>query len=274
MDWNCRRSQSKPSTDVIGKRLKPPSPPGKRAGTPNDNTVESTIRIFGCFAVRWGVRPGEIVTTLGFVPTDFDVFRIEGNARIEKLYAQVRPKLIRLGHELAPQLMRKLGLEFFPHIANHTGRTVQPPRETWIAFGPSPRGYKRHGYLALCISRAGLHARAVVKSEAGFRPEISRGLDAHRAQLTKDFDGTRIARYESWDCKRLPSPVAAEPEIFKALAATLNQKTGSVDLGFGWNVHDALRLDRAEMIEAFRELEPLYRIFAQIRETSAPDESR
>ena len=122
--------------------------------------------------------------------------------------------------QFAPQ-MRKLGLEFFPHIANHTGRTVQPPRETWIAFGPSPRGYKRHGYLALCISRAGLHARAVVKSEAGFRPEISRGLDAHRAQLAKDFDGTRIARYESWDCKRLPSPVAAEPEIFKALAATL-----------------------------------------------------
>jgi len=26
--------------------------------------------------------------------------------------------------------MRKLGLEFFPHVANHTGRTVQPPRET------------------------------------------------------------------------------------------------------------------------------------------------
>jgi hypothetical protein len=215
------------------------------------------------------------VATLGFVPNDFDVFKVEGfSARVEKIYAHVRPKLIRLGHDLAPQLTRKLGLEFFPHIASHSRRMAQPPPETWIAFGPSPRGYKRHGYLALCISRAGLHARAVVTSAADCRAEISRGLNARCGQLVKDFDGTRIARYERWDCARLPSPRPAEPEMFTALATTLGKKTGWVDLGFGWNVRDALRLDRAEMIEAFRELEPLYRIFAQARETAASDESR
>ena len=57
--------------------------------------------------------------------------------------------------------------------------------------------------------------------------------------------------------------------MFTGLATTLGKKTGGVDLGFGWNVRDALRLDRAEMIEAFRELEPLYRIFAQTPETIA-----
>jgi len=215
------------------------------------------------------------VATLGFVPNDFDVFKVEGfSARMEKIYAHVRPKLIRLGHDLAPQLTRKLGLEFFPHIASHSRRMAQPPPETWIAFGPSLRGYKRHGYLALCISRAGLHARAVVTSAADCRAEISRGLNARCGQLAKDFDGTRIARYERWDCMRLPSPRRAEPEMFTALATTLGQKTGWVDLGFGWNVRDALRLDRAEIIEAFRELEPLYRIFAQTRETAAPDSFR
>jgi hypothetical protein len=62
--------------------------------------------------------------------------------------------------------------------------------------------------------------------------------------------------------------------MFNALAATLGKKTGCVDIGFGWNVREALRLDRAEMIEAFRELEPLYRIFVQTRDTTAPDPSR
>jgi len=215
------------------------------------------------------------VATLGFVPNDFDVFKVEGfSARMEKIYAHVRPKLIRLGHDLAPQLTRKLGLEFFPHIASHSRRMAQPPPETWIAFGPSPRGYKRHGYLALCISRAGLHARAAVTSAADCRAEISRGLNARCGQLVKDFDGTRIARYERWDCASLPSPRPAEPEMFTALATTLGKKTGWADLGFGWNVRDALRLDRAEMIEAFRELEPLYRIFAQTGEIAAPDASR
>jgi Protein of unknown function (DUF1054) len=215
------------------------------------------------------------VATLGFVPNDFDVFKVEGfSARMQKIYAHVRPKLMRLGHDLAPQLTRKLGHEFFPHIADHSRRTAKPPPETWIAFGPSPRGYKRHGYLALCISRAGLHARAVVTSAADCRAEISRGLNARCGQLVKDFDGTRIARYERWDCASLPSPRPAEPEMFTALATTLGKKTGWADLGFGWNVRDALRLDRAEMIEAFRELEPLYRIFAQTGEIAAPDASR
>jgi hypothetical protein len=215
------------------------------------------------------------VATLGFVPNDFDVFKVEGfSARMEKIYAHVRPKLVRIGHDLAPQLTRKLGLELFPHIAAHSRRTAEPPPETWVAFGPSSRGYMRHGYLALCISRAGLHARAVVSSAVDGRAEISRGLNARSVQLARDFDGTRIAHYERWDCARLPSPRLAEPEMFNALAATLGKKTGCVDIGFGWNVREALRLDRAEMIEAFRELEPLYRIFVQTRDTTAPDPSR
>ena len=214
------------------------------------------------------------MATLGFVPNDFDVFKVEGfSARMEKIYAHIRPKLVRLGRDLAPQLTRKLGVEFFPHIATHSRRAA-PPLETSVAFGPSPRGYRRHGYLALCISRSGLHARAVVPAAADGRDEISRDLDARSVELARDFDGTRIARYERWDCSNLPSPRPAEPEMFTALAAILRTRTGSIDLGFGWNVRDGLRLDRAEMIEAFRELEPLYRIFTQARATAAPDASR
>jgi uncharacterized protein YktB (UPF0637 family) len=199
---------------------------------------------------------------LGFTANDFEVFKVEGfSARMEKIYAHVRPKLLRLGDELAPEMARKLHLEFYPHVARHVRRTVNPPPETWVAFGPSPRGYKRYGYLALCISGAGLHARAVVKSEADSRAEMARGLKAHSAKLVKDFNGTRIARYEKWDFARLPDLAPANSDLFSAMAITLGKKTGWVDLGFGWNVRDSLRLDRAEVIEAFHELAPLYRVF-------------
>jgi len=205
------------------------------------------------------------VATLGFTPTDFEVFRIDGfSARMEKIYEHVRPKLTRLGNELAPELSRKLHLEFFPHVAKHMRRTVNPPPETWVAFGPSPRGYKRYGYLALCVSGAGLHARAVVKAEADSRPEMARGLKAHCGALVKDFAGTKIARYEKWDFAKLPAPAPAEPELFGALAEALGKKTGWIDLGFGWSVREALRLDRVEVIEAFHELEPLYREFQAV----------
>ena len=145
----------------------------------------------------------------------------------------------------------------------HTAHS-QSAAETWVAFGPSPRGYKRYGYLALCISRAGLHVRAVVKSEADSRLGIARQLRTASTNLVKDFEGTSIARYETWDFARLPMPMRADAELFDAMAATLGKKTGWIDLGFGWNVRDSLRLDRAEVIEAFHELEPLYRLFQAV----------
>jgi uncharacterized protein YktB (UPF0637 family) len=202
------------------------------------------------------------VATLGFTPIDFEVFKIEGfSVRMEKIYEHVRPRLTRIGNELAPELSRKLHLEFFPHVAKHTRGTVNPPPETWVAFGPSSRGYKRYGYLALCISGTGVHARAVVKADADARPEMARKLQARSAQLVKEFAGTKIARYEKWDFGRLPLLAPADAELFCALAEALDKKTGWIDLGFGWTVREALRMERGEVIEAFKELEPLYRVF-------------
>jgi uncharacterized protein YktB (UPF0637 family) len=183
---------------------------------------------------------------------------------MQQIYAHVRPKLLRLGDSLAPELARKLHIEFFPHVAKHARRTVNPPPETWAAFGPSPRGYKRYGYLALCISSAGLHARAVVKPEADRRTDIARNLKTRAPQLEKDFEGTRLARYEKWDFKTLPAPSIAKADFFSALSEGLEKKTGGLDLGFGWNVTQSLRLDRAELLDAFRELEPLYRLLRAV----------
>src|SRR5271170_572462 len=120
---------------------------------------------------------------------------------MQQILGRVRPRLVRLGNDLAPELARKLHLEFFPHVARHARRTVNPPPETWAAFGPSPKGYKRYGYLALCISGAGLHARMVVKAEAERRSEMARGLAGNAALLAKSLRGTAVARYEKWDFK-------------------------------------------------------------------------
>jgi len=201
------------------------------------------------------------MATLGFRQVDFEVFKVEGfSQRMQQIYALVRPKLVRLGDELAPELARKLHLEFFPHVARHARRTVNPPPETWAAFGPSAKGYKRYGYLALCISQTGLHARAVVKSEADRRPAIAHNLKARAVQLERDFTGTQLARYEKWDFHDLPQPEAAGRDLFSTLAEGLNKKTGALDIGFGWNLRESLRLDREELLDAFRELEPLYRL--------------
>lgn len=203
--------------------------------------------------------------TIGFKPYDFEIFSVDGfSKRMGLIYQHVRPRLVRLGEELAPELSRKLHLEFFPHVAKHARRTVNPPPETWAAFGPSPRGYKRYGYLALCISGAGLHARAVVKSEADRRPEMAELIRSRTGELTRAFRGTRIGTYQNWDFEKLPVPADAGAELFESIAAALDKKTGGLDIGFGWRVRDALKLERAELLDAFRELEPFYRILRSV----------
>lgn len=205
------------------------------------------------------------MATLGFTPVDFEVFKVEGfSDRMEQIYEHVRPKLIRLGDELAPALARKLHMEFFPHVAKHARRTVNPPPETWTAFGPSQRGYKRYGYLALAISSMGLTARAVVKSEADLRGEMARLLKARAKQLAADFEDTKIARYDKWDCRSQPAQLPALSELFTTLAEALGKKTGGMDLGFGWSVKQSLRLEPDELLDAFAELEPLYRVVRSV----------
>ena len=165
-----------------------------------------------------------------------------------------------LGAELGPELSRKMGLEFYPHVARHLRRSAEPPAETWIAWGPSAKGYMRHGYLALCISGAGIHARAIVKAEADRRTEMGKMLKIKSSALEKSFRGTRIHRYENWDGRIMPKPVRADAELFVALGTELERKTGTLDVGFGWGLREAARLDREEVLDAFAELEPLYRV--------------
>jgi uncharacterized protein YktB (UPF0637 family) len=198
---------------------------------------------------------------LGFSRGDYEVFSIEGfSARLEKIYERIRPRLVRLGAELTPELSRKLRMEFFPHVAKHMRRTGAPPGETWMAWGPSAKGLMRHPYLALFISGAGIHARAIVTAEAEHRAEMGRMLRASASALEKSFRGNKIQRYEKWDCIKLPKAVRADAELFITLGEALEKKNGTIDVGFGWTWREAIGLDVDEVIDAFGELGPLYEV--------------
>ena len=74
---------------------------------------------------------------------DFDVFQIEGlEHRMQALIEKVRPKFEQLGHTYASYFSSKTGDEFYAHVARHARRSVNPPKDSWVAFAPYKRGYK------------------------------------------------------------------------------------------------------------------------------------
>ena len=89
-----------------------------------------------------------------FTPSDFQIFEIPDFAgRMKAIATAIRPKLTALGEALVPGVGRLVGGEVFAHVAKHARRTVNPPEDTWVAFGPDRRGYKKHGHFKVAISK-------------------------------------------------------------------------------------------------------------------------
>ncbi|MCM3742702.1 DUF1054 domain-containing protein [Sporosarcina luteola] len=74
---------------------------------------------------------------------DFNVFSIEGlEHRMHALQTQIQPKFELIGEEISTYLSSRGTGEFYPHVAKHARRTVNPPNDSWVAFAPAKRGYK------------------------------------------------------------------------------------------------------------------------------------
>ena len=90
----------------------------------------------------------------GFNASDFKVFDLQGFLpRMAAIRGQIRPKLEALGQELVTTMARATGGEAYAHVAKHARRTVNPPDDTWVAFGPDKRGYKKSCHFKVAISR-------------------------------------------------------------------------------------------------------------------------
>ncbi|MFC5602928.1 YktB family protein [Sporosarcina koreensis] len=82
--------------------------------------------------------------TQGFWTTDdFNVFSIEGlEHRMNALQTKIQPKFQVIGEQISTYLSSRGTGEFFPHVAKHARRTVNPPNDSWVAFATAKRGYK------------------------------------------------------------------------------------------------------------------------------------
>ncbi|HEX5564289.1 MAG TPA: DUF1054 domain-containing protein [Sporosarcina sp.] len=82
--------------------------------------------------------------TQGFwTSDDFNVFSIEGlEHRMNGLQTKIQPKFQVIGEQISMYLSSRGTGEFFPHVAKHARRTVNPPNDSWVAFAPAKRGYK------------------------------------------------------------------------------------------------------------------------------------
>ncbi|MFA9460352.1 DUF1054 family protein [Thiohalorhabdus methylotrophus] len=187
-----------------------------------------------------------------FSPEDLEIFAIPGfEERMGAIRESIHPRLKELGEELAGPLAAQTGEPMFAHVAKHARRSVNPPEDTWVAFGPEKRGYKKYPYVGVAISRFGIHTQVVCKQESWEnRPAMADRLDARRPAM-------RLGNFQDWKFTEAPPEAVADDEFWEQRLHKMRLKTGGLDLG---RTVGTERSDPDPLLEELQDFTALYRI--------------
>ncbi|WP_342512735.1 DUF1054 domain-containing protein [Sporosarcina sp. FSL K6-1522] len=195
---------------------------------------------------------------------DFAVFSIEGlEKRMEALQSIIQPKFTFLGNHFAAQLSAHGTGEFFPHVARHARRTVNPPRDSWVAFAPAKRGYKALPHFQIGLWGTHLFIILAVIYENPDKKGIAERLGQHSALFTALPD-TYIVSGDHMKPEATAIGEAGEAGLEKLLGRLQTVKKAEFLVGRHLAAQDAIQLSEKEFIayaeETFDSLLPIYDI--------------
>lgn len=83
-----------------------------------------------------------------FTKYDFEIFDIPDlDGRMNAIKEILQPKFKEIGQTLIEELQPSTSRNLYLHIAKHARRTVNPPKDTWLAISSNKRGYKKHPHF-------------------------------------------------------------------------------------------------------------------------------
>ena len=199
---------------------------------------------------------------------DFKVFDVKGfQPRMGEIRTRIRPKLETLGRSLAPALARSLGGETFAHVAKHARRTVNPPDDTWVAFGPDARGYKKHCHFKVAVSRQCVRFVFEIGPEHAEKKRWAAAWKKNAGKLSPVLRRMKALAWFKNEHDETPAAALGDmaPEALVGLADELvRTRDGQLVLGRVVAAEEAARWTEAQYreaaLETFRALVPLYRL--------------
>ncbi len=195
---------------------------------------------------------------------DFNVFTIDGlEQRMDALTTLVRPKFNQLGEDFSAYFSSQLGEEFFPHVAKHARRTVNPPKDSWVAFAPYKRGYKSLPHFQIGLWHTHLFIVLAIIYEAPQKNVMAERLLAHKSlleQLPTDF----IVSGDHMSPEAISLEEAKEDKLEALLIRLRDVKKGEFLVGRHIPKEQATKLTASELQqlteETFNRLLPLYNV--------------
>ena len=203
-----------------------------------------------------------------FGPGDFRIFDVKGfQPRMEEIRARIRPKLEALGKSVGPGVARSAGGEAFAHVAKHACRTVNPPDDTWVAFGPDARGYKKHCHFKVAVSRHCVRFLFEVGPEHADKKRWTAAWTKNAGKLAPVLRRMKGLAWFKNEHDEIPAAALGDmaPDALVELAdAIVGRRDGQLVLGRAVTAQEAGHWTEAQYrtaaLETFRVLVPLYRL--------------
>ena len=202
------------------------------------------------------------MTKIQWSQQDFNVFQIEGlDERMDALTTIIRPKFHALGEYFSSYFSAKTGDEFFPHVAKHARRTVNPPKDSWVAFAPYKRGYKSLPHFQIGLWESHLFIVLAVIYEAPHKSEMATRL-LDNEQLIRDLDDSYVLSGDHMSPQSINLSSAREEQLTALLRRLRDVKKGEFLVGRHLSVEQAAAMSHDEFMafaeQTFEQLLPIY----------------
>lgn len=201
---------------------------------------------------------------------DFEVFETPGlETRMELLTERVRPKFEELGSFYSSFFTATTGDEFFPHVAKHMRRTVNPPNDSWVAFAPYKRGYKAVPHFQIGLWKSHLFIILAVIYEAPGKAVMAQNLlDADMISALPDGF---VVSGDHMKPDATPLSEMSKEELNKLITRLGTVKKGELVIGRHVPKEQAIKLTEQEFKEfaeeTFAALLPVYKTLLKKEKT-------
>lgn len=211
------------------------------------------------------VLPVAQLSEAGFVQEDFATFTIDGlEQRMAAIQSRIQPKFRALGERLTLELMPAAGDELFLHIAKHARRTVNAPKDTWMALCNNKRGYKQHPHFQLGLFDDHLFLWLAFIYELPNKSEIASKLLGELDTVIRTVPSDYVVSFDHMKKESMPVAGMTESDWRAALTRFRDVKSAELLIGRHMTPGDATVQSGetllATAIETYETLMPLYRV--------------
>lgn len=198
----------------------------------------------------------------GFTNNDFDTFQIEGlEERMAAIQTRIQPKFKALGDVLTDDVSAMVGSEMYLHIARHARRTVNPPKDTWLAIAGNKRGYKKHPHFQVGLFDDRLFIWLAFIYELPQKAQIAQTFLDHQETIENSIPSDFVI---SQDHMNKAATAVKDIDLEQVLERFRTVKKAELLIGKQINATDPILKNGDKLLTlintTFKQLVPIYRL--------------